>query len=148
MKTVSDILKVKLKIHNHINGDAKVIDALRLMNTVNLSYVVVMDNGKFRGIFSERDYTRNVILKGRTSDTATVSEVMTSNLPSVAPTDSVETCMKMLDAHKTRYLPVFNGHELVGVVTLNDVLRQALWNKEEIFDELAHKLAEDGDRIF
>jgi CBS domain-containing protein len=148
MKTVSAILKAKPQPHNFIDAKAKVIDALVLMNTVNLSYVVVLDNGQFKGIFSERDYTRNVILKGRTSETSTVSEVMTSNIPSVAPDDTVETCMKMLDAHKTRYLPVFKGHELVGVVTLNDVLRQALWNKEDVFDELAHKLAEDGDRIF
>lgn len=148
MKTVSEILRIKPKPHNIIEADAKVIDALILMNSVNLSYLVVMDNGQFKGIFSERDYTRNVILKGRTSDTASVQEVMTTNFPSVAPSDTVETCMKLLDVHKTRYLPVFNGHQLEGIVTLNDVLRQAIWNKEDVFDELAHKLADQGDKIF
>ena len=148
MKTVTEILRVKTKPHNFIESNAKVIDALVLMSSVNLSYLVVMENGKFQGIFSERDYTRNVILKGRTSSKSTVKEVMTTNFPSVTPTDTVETCMKLLDAHKTRYLPVFNGNELVGVVTLNDVLRQALWNKEDVFDELAHKLVEEGDKIF
>lgn len=148
MKTVADILETKPKPHNYINSDARVIDALVLMNSVNLSYVVVMEEGQFKGIFSERDYTRNVILKGRTSDTATVAEVMTSNMPSVTPEDTVETCMRMLDTHKTRYLPVFDGHELAGVITLNDVLRQAIRNKEDVFDELAHKLAEEGDKIF
>jgi len=148
MKTVSEILRIKPKPHNIIASDAKVIDALILMNSVNLSYLVVMDNGQFQGIFSERDYTRNVVLKGRTSDTSTVQEVMTTSFPSVAPSDTVETCMKLLDAHKTRYLPVFSGHQLEGVVTLNDVLRQAIWNKEDVFDELAHKLADQGDKIF
>lgn len=148
MKTVADILETKPKPHNYINSDARVIDALVLMNSVNLSYVVVMEEGQFKGIFSERDYTRNVILKGRTSDTATVAEVMTSNMPSVTPEDTVETCMRMLDSHKTRYLPVFDGHVLAGVITLNDVLRQAIRNKEDVFDELAHKLAEEGDKIF
>ena len=148
MKTVSEILRIKPEPHNVIEADAKVIDALILMNSVNLSYLVVMEKGNFKGIFSERDYTRNVILKGRTSDTSTVQEVMTTNLPSVAPSDTVETCMRLLDAHKTRYLPVLNGNKLEGVVTLNDVLRQALWNKEDVFDELAHKLADQGDKIF
>ena len=148
MKTVSEILRIKPKPHNIIEANAKVIDALILMNSVNLSYLVVLENGQFKGIFSERDYTRNVVLKGRTSDTSTVQEVMTTNFPSVAPSDTVETCMKLLDANKTRYLPVFSGGQLEGVVTLNDVLRQALWNKEDVFDELAHKLADQGDKIF
>ena len=148
MQTVSEILRRKQNPHNIINADAKVIDALIMMNSVNLSYLVVMENDRFVGIFSERDYTRNVILKGRTSDTSTVKEVMTVNFPSVSPSDTVETCMKLLDAHKTRYLPVFNGNHLEGVVTLNDVLRQAIWSKEDVFDELANKLADQGDKIF
>ncbi len=148
MKTVSEILRIKQKPQNTIGPKAKVFDALVLMNEVNLSYLIVMDNDAFKGIFSERDYTRNVILKGRTSDTATVEEVMTFNFPNVTPSDTVETCMKLLDSHKTRYLPVFNGNTLMGVVTLNDVLRQAIWSKEDIFDDLAHKLADQGDKIF
>jgi len=148
MKTVSEILRIKQKPHNIIDAKAKVIDALVMMNTVNLSYLIVMDDDQFKGIFSERDYTRNVVLKGRTSDTATVQEVMTVDLPSVTPSDTVETCMNLLDAHKTRYLPVFNDGKLEGVVTLNDVLRQAIWSKEDIFDELANKLADQGDKIF
>ena len=148
MKTVMDILRDKSQPNNFIDGDSKVFDALVMMSSVNLSYLVVMENNQFRGIFSERDYTRNVVLKGRKSDTSTVKEVMSTNLPSVAPSDTVETCMKLLDVHKTRYLPVLKGNQLMGVVTLNDVLRQAIWNKEDIFDELANKLVEEGDRIF
>lgn len=148
MKTVTDILRDKSQPVNFIDADAKVIDALVMMSSINLSYLVVMENDQFRGIFSERDYTRNVVLKGRTSETSKVKEVMSTNLPSVLLSDTVENCMKLLDMHKTRYLPVLKGKQLVGVVTLNDVLRQAIWNKEEVFDELANKLAQDGDRIF
>ena len=148
MKTVAEILRIKPKPNNIIDANAKVIDGLVLMNSVNLSYLVVMENGRFRGIFSERDYTRNVVLKGRTSGTATIGEVMTTDLPTVAPSDTVETCMKLLDEHKTRYLPILHNRQLEGVVTVNDVLRQAIWNKEDVFDELAHKLAGDGDKIF
>jgi hypothetical protein len=63
MKTVSEILRIKQKPHNIIDAKAKVIDALVMMNTVNLSYLIAMDHDEFKGIFSERDYTRNVILK-------------------------------------------------------------------------------------
>jgi signal-transduction protein with cAMP-binding, CBS, and nucleotidyltransferase domain len=149
MKTVSEILRIKQKPQNIISPDAKVIDALIMMNSVNLSYLVVMEEDQFKGIFSERDYTRNVILKGRTSDTAAVQEVMSCNFPTVASSDTVETCMKLMDMHKTRYLPVFSGNSLLGVVTLNDVLRQVIWSKEDVFDnDLAHKLADQQDRIF
>lgn len=148
MKSVAEILKIKPQPQNIISPEAKIIDALVMMNTVNLSYLIVMENDTFKGIFSERDYTRNVILKGRRSDSSTVAEVMTTDLPSVAPYDTVEQCMQMLDSHKTRYLPVFSSKRFLGVVTLNDVLRQAIWSKEEVFDELANKLAEQNDKIF
>ncbi len=148
MKTVADILRSKARPQNIIEGHAKVFDALVMMNSVNLSYLVVMDDDHFKGIFSERDYTRKVILQGRTSDTCEVEEVMTTNLPTVTRTDTVENCMKLLDAYKTRYLPVFDGSEFIGVVTLNDVLRQAIYSKEDVFDELAHKLSDQGDKIF
>ena len=148
MKTVGDILSSKNQPNNIIEGSAKVYDALVMMNSVNLSYLIVMEQGTFKGIFSERDYTRNVILKGRTSDTATVAEVMTSNLPTVGKYDTVEACMHLLDLHKVRYLPVFMGAHFVGVVTLNDVVRSVLQNKEDVFDELAGKLVDQDDRIF
>lgn len=148
MKTVTDLLRDKAQPNNFVDSNTTVFDALVMMSTVNLSYLVVMESGQFKGIFSERDYTRNVILKGRTSDSTLVKEVMTTNLPSVATSDTVETCMKLLDLHKTRYLPVLKGNQLIGVVTLNDVLRQAIWNKEDVFDELANKLVVEGDRIF
>lgn len=149
MKTVSEILRIKQKPHNIISPDARVFDALVMMNTVNLSYLVVMEQDQFKGIFSERDYTRNVVLKGRTSDTATVQEVMTVSFPTVSSSDTVETCMKLMDMHKTRYLPVFAGNIFQGVVTLNDILRQVIWSKEDVFDnDLAHKLADQQDRIF
>ena len=148
MKTVADILRSKARPQNVIDGHAKVIEALVMMNSVNLSYLVVMEDEHFKGIFSERDYTRNVILKGRTSDTCEVEEAMTTNLPSVSRGDTVETCMNMLDAYKVRYLPVFDGAEFIGVVTLNDVLRQVIHSKEDIFDELLNKWADQGDKIF
>lgn len=119
------------------------------MNSVNLSYLVVMDGDTFCGIFSERDYSRNVILKGLHSDTSTIEEVMSTSLPIVSLKTTVEDCMHLLNSHKTRYLVVFFDNDFKGVVTINDVLRDAIENKEQVFDELAIKEAFDQqDKIF
>jgi predicted transcriptional regulator len=149
MRTVANILQNKPPAFNFITPGAKVIEGLQLMNSVNLSYLVVMEGSTFCGIFSERDYSRNVILKGLHSDSATIAEVMSTSLPSVGTQDTVENCMQMLNSHKTRYLIVFEGQEFKGVVTINDVLREAIQNKAMVFDSLAIKEAtEMQDKIF
>ncbi len=149
MRTVANILQNKPPVFNFITPGAKVIEALQLMNSVNLSYLVVKDDDTFHGIFSERDYSRNVILKGLHSDSATVSEVMSTSLPVIGMQDTAEHCMQMLNTHKTRYLIVFDEQEFKAVVTINDILREAIENKEMVFDELAIREAtEMQDKIF
>ncbi len=149
MRTVANILINKPPSFNFIDPDAKVIEALQLMNSVNLSYLVVKRENIFYGIFSERDYSRNVILKGLHSDTCSVKEVMSHSLPMIGMQDTVEHCMHLLNTHKTRYLIVFDDQEFTGVVTINDVLREAIENKEMVFDKLAIREAtEMQDKIF
>ncbi|HMG83755.1 MAG TPA: CBS domain-containing protein [Ferruginibacter sp.] len=149
MRTVADILESKAPAFNTISPDAKVIEALQMMNSVNLSYLIVMKDNNFSGIFSERDYSRNVILKGLHSDSCPVSEVMSNSLPVVDLTESVEKCMQLLNSHKTRYLLVFDNGGFKGVITINDVLREAIANKELIFDEVAmREAAEMQDHVF
>ena len=149
MRTVANILQNKQPAFNFITPGAKVIEALQLMNSVNLSYLVVKDGDTFHGIFSERDYSRNVILKGLHSDTCSVAEVMSTSLPIVSLLNTVEDCMQLLNIHKTRYLIVIFDNAFKGVVTINDVLREAIENKEMIFDELAIKEATElQDKIF
>jgi CBS domain-containing protein len=151
MKTVKDILETKTKAFNHIEPNALVIDALNLLNSVNLSYLVVMDHNEYKGIFSERDYTRNVILKGRASSSTMVKEVMTTDLPIVTQTDSVEYCMNLMNSHKCRYLLAYNGRQFAGVVTIHDLLRQVISSRQDVFDNnLAKKLLdnEESGRIY
>jgi predicted transcriptional regulator len=147
MRTVADILEHKPPVFNVISSKAKVIEALQLMNSVNLSYLVVMDDDIFHGIFSERDYSRNVILKGLHSDSTSVQDVMSTSLPIVSLRTTVEDCMHLLNTHKTRYLIVFFDNEFKGVVTINDVLRDAIENKELVFDQLKAAIEQD-DKIF
>ena len=102
MRTVKDMLNSKPEIYNTIEPSALVIDALTMLNSVNLSYLVVKEGNEYKGIFSERDYSRNVILKGRHSDSTNVEEVMTVDLPVVGLTQTVEQCMNLLNHRKTR----------------------------------------------
>ena len=147
MRTVKNILESKSKPFNQISPDTLVIDALKLLTSINLSYLVVMDKDQYCGIFSERDYSRNVILKGRHSDSTTVAEVMTRDVPVVELNKTVEQCMHLIDQHKTRYLLAFDSEErLLGVITIHDLLRQVLSDKEQVFDSvLAQRLVDEDE---
>jgi predicted transcriptional regulator len=135
MRTVKDILNSKAKAFNIVSPSTLVIDALSMLNSVNLSYLIVMENDQYKGIFSERDYSRNVILKGRTSRSATVAEVMTTDLPMVHLDQTVEHCMKTMILNKTRYLLAFDrGNDFAGVITIHDLLREVIANRDEVFD--------------
>jgi predicted transcriptional regulator len=134
MKTVAELLATKPNPFNFVEPDAKVIDALYLLNATNHSYLVVMHDQDYRGIFCERDFLRNVALRGWDPQTCNVEDVMTTGLPIVQPSDSVEHCMRLLNIHKTRYLPVFEHHHFLSVITVNDLLRCVLKNREEVFD--------------
>src|SRR5450755_2988094 len=102
MRIVKEILASKAQAFNTVQTGTLVLQALTLLNSVNLSYLVVMDGNEYKGLFCERDYSRNVILKGRSSDTTKVEEVMTTDLQVVSLTDSVEYCMNLMNVSKTR----------------------------------------------
>ena len=153
MRTVKDIIESKPKPSNVIRPTALVIDALHLLDAVNLSYLVVMEGTTYKGIFSERDYSRNVLLKGRTSNSAMVMDVMTIDLPEVTLTDTVEYCMDLITRHKARYLVAFTGKQFEGVITIHDLLRQVIANRENVFDDaLTQQLIDTaesgGSRIY
>jgi len=148
MRTVNDILESKPQPFNIIASNHLVIDALHMLNSVNLSYLIVMDGDQYKGIFSERDYSRNVILKGRSSSSTTVQEVMTTDIPIVQLNDSVEHCINMINLHKTRYLlACTDAGKVVGVITIHDLLRQVINYKGEFDDTaLAHQLIDNDER--
>ena len=147
MRTVRNILDAKAKPFNQVAPSTLVIDALNLLNSLNLSYLIVMDGDVYKGIFSERDYSRKVILQGRHSNSTTVGEVMSTDVPVVAATDSVEACMVLMEQSKSRYLLVFDEEEhLQGAITIHDILRQVLKDKSLVFDvELAQRLVDEDE---
>ncbi len=136
MYTVKQILNNKTKPFNSIPPETLVLDALNLLNSVNLSYLVVMDDEEYRGIFCERDYSRNVILKGRASNSTKVEEVMTTDLPVVSFDNTVEQCMQLMNSHKTRYLLAYDENEkFAGVITIHDLLRAVINGNSNMYDK-------------
>lgn len=146
MLTVKNILDSKATVSNTINGEATVFEALQKLSEVDLSYLVVKEGSNFKGIFSERDYSRNVALKGRNSKETSVSEVMATSLPRVKTTDTLEHCIEALLGAKTRYLLAFDdANTFAGVVTIHDLLRQVLANKDSGFNASAAQQLIDHD---
>ena len=105
-----------------IDPNATVIAAIRLMDEKNVGALPVVDHGRLVGIVSERDYTRKVILKERSSQEILVSEIMTKQLFTVAPSDSVTECMRIMTEKRVRHLPVLEGADLVGMLSIRDVV--------------------------
>ena len=147
MLTVKHILESNAKPFNSVSPHTLVIDALNLLNSINLSYLVVMEGEDYKGIFSERDYSRNVILKGRASNSTKVEEVMTTDLPVVSLANTVEDCMHLMNSHKTRYLLAYDENEsFAGIITIHDLLRQVINNREAVFNStVAHELLDNDE---
>ena len=147
MKIVKDLLYRKVDHNNFIHPNALVIDALKKLDEINLSYLIVTDGEEILGIFSERDYARKVILKGRSSSETPVKDVMTIDLPKVTKADSVENCMGLLAAQSMRYVLVMEDAKCIGVITIHDLLREVLFNREQVFDDhVTSKLLDINER--
>ncbi len=144
MSTVKDILENKQKTFNVIQSDALVIEAVSMLNSVNLSYLVVMEGDEFKGIFGEREYARNIILKGRASNTTLVRDAMTTDILTVDFSDSYKQCMQLMNSHKARYLLAYHDNKFVGVITIHDLLRQAIISNDDN-DKAISRLLVDND---
>ncbi len=136
MKKVADILRRKGNHVESVKIDTIVIDALRLMADKNIGSVAVVHDGKFSGLMTERDYSRKIILKGRASNETTVGEIMTLSSPSVIQTDSVEYCMEIMSSQNLRYLPVIENNNLVGIISINDVVTETILHQKETIEHL------------
>lgn len=136
MTTVKDILSRKPETVI-ISLHAAVIDALKLMAEKNIGSVVVTDEqGNYLGIITERDYSRKVALKGKNSTATPVGEIMTTDLPPISPKDSVEHCRQLMTSQNIRYLPVFLGNELKGIISMSDVVKETIAMQQETIDHL------------
>ena len=135
-KKVADILLRKGTNITTVDPNTSVLHALEIMAEQNIGSVVVMDNGRYRGIMTERDYSRKVVLNGRSSTDTPVAEIMSADLPPVGPSDSIEFCMQLMSDKHIRYLPVFEGEQMVGILSINDVVKETILSQEETITQL------------
>ncbi len=126
MSKIKEILQKKGPLFNVVTPDTKVVDALTIMKSENLSYVVVLQDGNYLGIMSERDYTHKIKLQGRHSETTTVKEIMSTDYPVLGFGEDLQRCMVLMNVYKTRYLPIFDEMQFQGVLTMNDLMREVI----------------------
>lgn len=136
MRTVSDLLRGKGFTVWTVSPGATVFEALQLMAEKEIGALVVVEEGKLVGILSERDYARKVSLFGKSSKETPVSEIMTTRVYYVRPQQSVEECMALMTEKRVRHLPVLSNGEIAGLVSIGDVVKALISEKEFIIQQL------------
>jgi len=119
-----------------VSPDSMVFDAIKFMSEVKVGAILVMENNKLVGILSERDYTRKVILQNRSSRDTPVRNIMTSKVLYVSPEQTIEECMVIMSTHHIRHIPVLENNTPVGVVSVIDVMKNIISEKEFIIEQL------------
>jgi CBS domain-containing protein len=136
MNHVKDILSRKGRNAISVLPDTTVLNALKVMADNNIGSVMVVKDGKYMGIVTERDYSRKVILKGKNSTDTKVSEIMSADLPHIRPDDTIEHCMELMTTSNIRYLPVFKNDHLEGIISITDVVKETILKQQQTIRHL------------
>ena len=144
MKTVQQLLLNKGVEIWSIDPDATVYEALKLMADKNVGALLVIEDGRLAGIISERDYARKVILQDKSSMTVPVREIMTGQVICVSPTTSIEECMALMTTKRIRHLPVLKDDSVAGVVSIGDVVKAIISDREFIIEQLQNYILAGG----
>ena len=142
MKTVHQILETKGYEVWSIAPDASVFDAINLMADKSVGALLVLDDGDLVGIISERDYARKVILRGRSSKDTPVSEIMIRNVITTTPEKTAEHCLALMTAKRIRHLPVLVDDQLVGIVSIGDLVRTVITDQKILIEQLENYILE------
>ena len=124
-----------------ISPDATVFEAIELMAEKNIGALLVTSNDKLVGVISERDYTRKVALKGKSSRETKVSEIISSPIVSATPDHSLEECMRLMTSNRVRHLPVLDGGRLVGIVSIGDLVNWTISAQDAAIEQLKSYIA-------
>lgn len=136
MKTVSQLLQGKGGTVLSVAPESSVFDALKLMADKNVGALLVMSGNVLHGILSERDYARKVILLGKSSHELSVREIMSDNVVSVAPAQTVDDCMALMTGHRVRHLPVLDIGRVVGVLSIGDLVKAVIEMQQQTIQQL------------
>jgi CBS domain-containing protein len=131
MNTVASVILRKQLKPVTVEPGTSILDALHLMAENNIGSVVVMEGNAYKGILTERDYSRKVVLKGRNSAETKVEDIMTTDLPSIGKMDTIERCMQLMSEKNIRYMPVMENDKLIGIISMSDVVKETIMAQKE-----------------
>ena len=136
MSTVEQFLDLNSRKIWSLKPENRVIDSLFLMAEKNISCILIMNQEHLAGIFSERDYARKVVIKGKNSHETLLKEVMTDKLITISPKTGLDECMQLMTDHRFRHLPIVDNNKVVGLISIGDVVREMLVQQKIQIDEL------------
>lgn len=136
MKPILELLKKRNSTVFQVSPSITVFEALRLLAEYGVGALLVMDKGRLVGVVSERDYTRKVALQGRNSKETTVADIMTRDVITVAPSTRTGVCMTLMSQHKIRHLPVVDGSEVLGLISIRDIMDDIIADQENTISQL------------
>jgi CBS domain-containing protein len=136
MRTVQQLLDDKGHDVQTIHPDDSVFDAIQKLATANIGSLIVIEDDRPVGIFTERDYARNVILKGKSSPTTQIREVMTTRVIYVQPSQTVEECMAIMTDKHIRHLPVLRDEKLIGMISIGDLVKSIIADQKFTIEQL------------
>lgn len=142
MRTIKHILDRKTRALVVIEPEKTVFEALKLMAEKNIGSVLVMQQEKYLGILSERNYARQVVLLDKSSKKVLVKEIMRTDLPTLSSSDSLQKCMELMSDLNVRYLPVLENEKLTGLISIKDVLDEFLLQQKEVIDNLTDYISQ------
>lgn len=136
MKLVKHLLETKSADIFSVTKDISVFEALKVMMEKNISALLVMEYSSLQGIFTERDYARKIILQGKSSKETAISEVMTSQLLTIAKGDTIDHCMQLMTEKHIRHLPVLDAGVVIGLVSIGDVVKYVIQDQKQTIKQL------------
>ncbi len=141
MKLVKHLLDSKGRHIISVAPDTSVLDAIKIMADKAIGSLVVMDDNEIRGIMSERDYARKVIIKGRSSESTQVSEIMTAEVVTTSSAQTVNDCMELMTEKRIRHLPVVEDNRVIGMISIGDLVQAIISDQKEEIEQLEHYIS-------
>jgi CBS domain-containing protein len=141
MKLVKHLLDAKGREIISIVEDASVLDAITMMAERSIGSLLVMDGGKLKGIVTERDYARKVIVKGRSSKSTQVREIMTADVRTAGPDQTVNECMTVMTERRIRHLPVVENGDVIGLISIGDLVQAIISDQQEEIQQLGQYIS-------
>ena len=138
MKTIKQVINSKGSVVKSVSPDTETTNAVKLMATSGISSLLVIDDGKVIGIFSDKDFSCKVVAENRLTEIIPISEVMTTPVCAIRPDQSIDDAMSVMTEKRIRHLPVMDGDELIGLVSIGDLVKAIIKEQKDTIEQLEH----------